>query len=125
MQSERIGLQQRWQVSASTLRTASGYPGQTPISDHQPPTRPGDKTPGSWLRLGARIMPGLAGHSPDYRGVKIVTGAYSERCTWRLVCRASSVGPTDLRERHRHEIIQTSQAGTKWVYRIAQWQIPQ
>ncbi len=44
-QSERIGLQQRWQVSASTLRTASGYPGQTPISDHQPPTRPGDNTP--------------------------------------------------------------------------------
>jgi len=43
-QSERIGLQQRWQVSASTLRTASGYPGQTPISDYQPPTRPGDNT---------------------------------------------------------------------------------
>lgn len=23
-------------------------------------------------------MPGLAGHSPDYRGVKIVTGAHFE-----------------------------------------------
>ncbi|WP_207005746.1 hypothetical protein, partial [Trinickia mobilis] len=25
-------------------------------------------------RLGAGIMPGLAGQSPDYRGMKIVTG---------------------------------------------------
>ena len=30
--------------------------------------------PGSWLRLGARIMPGLAGQILNYRGVKIVTG---------------------------------------------------
>ncbi|WP_080430470.1 LuxR C-terminal-related transcriptional regulator, partial [Burkholderia ubonensis] len=32
-------------------------------------------------RLGAGIMPGLAGQNPDYRGVKIVTGA----CSWEII----------------------------------------
>ncbi|BEH63311.1 hypothetical protein BpKM390_45560 [Burkholderia pseudomallei] len=49
--------------------------GRAPISDHQPPTRPGDNTPPDHERLGAGIMPGLAGQSPNYRGMKIVTGA--------------------------------------------------
>ncbi|WP_232490663.1 hypothetical protein, partial [Burkholderia ubonensis] len=32
------------------------------------------------LRLGAGIMPGLAGQNPDYRGVKIVTrGGFDAR----------------------------------------------
>ena len=69
MQIERVGLQQRWQVSASTLRTALEYPSRAPISD---PTHQALWDHG---RLGAEIMPGLAGQSLDYRGGKIVTGA--------------------------------------------------
>ncbi len=45
------------QVSASTLRTASRCSGRAPISDHQPPTRPGDNTPrimGDWGRESCR-----------------------------------------------------------------------
>lgn len=47
LQVERFGLQQRCQVSASTLRTALECPSRAPISDHQPPTRPGDNT--AWI----------------------------------------------------------------------------
>lgn len=69
----RVGLQQRWQVSASTLRTASRYPGQTPVRDHQPATRPGDDTSASWA-TGGRNHTQPSWTIPDYRGVKLVTG---------------------------------------------------
>src|SRR5689334_15768850 len=83
MQSERIGLQQRWQVSASTLRTASGYPGQTPISDHQPPTRPGDNTPRIMTATGGGNHAGPGWPKPQLSGTKIVTGATAVRVTAR------------------------------------------
>jgi len=48
----------RQQVSASTLRMASGFPlDQVPISDHQPPTKFGDNTPrimGDWGQQSCR-----------------------------------------------------------------------
>ncbi|HDV9245321.1 TPA: hypothetical protein QIZ93_004834, partial [Escherichia coli] len=48
------------QVPASTLQTVPAkVPDLTPISGYQRPTRPGDITPRG--RLGAVIMPGLAG----------------------------------------------------------------
>ena len=50
-------------------------PGPAPISDDQPPTRPGDNTPRIMERLGAAIMPGLAGRSQDNWDAKKVTGA--------------------------------------------------
>ncbi|WP_230938933.1 hypothetical protein, partial [Burkholderia vietnamiensis] len=42
-------------------------------------------------RLGARIMPGLAGQNPDYRGVKIVTGQSGVAAATELgfICAAS------------------------------------
>jgi len=65
----------RQQVSASTLRMALAcFPGQVPISDHQPPTEFGDNTPrimGDWAQQSCRTW--LAKNLED-QGLYIVTG---------------------------------------------------
>jgi hypothetical protein len=51
------------------------FPAEPLLAITSHPPGPVTTPPGSWLRLGARIMPGLAGQILNYRGVKIVTGA--------------------------------------------------
>ena len=57
---------------ASLLASPACKSASAAISGHQPPTRPGDNTPDHG-RLGARILPGLAGRSQDSWDAKKIT----------------------------------------------------
>jgi hypothetical protein len=76
VQIEPVGLQHRWQVSASTSQKASRCcSGRAPISDHEPPTGPRNNTPRVMTATGGESDAGSGWPNPQLSGRENSNGA--------------------------------------------------